>query len=272
MSWNRLAPIEAQDLKEARLNLHYASQVVSGVGRSLLPSQDDDSHTNLEWIEREGGLACHPVEGDKPFRLLLDFERFRLSLQDLEGQALFDTALAGKTLDQAYSWLADGIASRLGQKFTDIKRPAYDMPEHAVGRSGAFSFEPAAAFAEWRRWYSNAASALEEVSREHSGSPVRCWPHHFDIATLIKLGESKSVGVGLSPGDGSYDEPYWYVGPYPHPSPEQWPALEGGGHWHTEGFVAAVLTGGDFVSNNDQPKRLQQFLTSALSASKKLLA
>jgi hypothetical protein len=78
---------------------------------------------------------------------------------------------------------------------------------------------------------------------------VRCWPHHFDIATLLPGpaagggAQQRTIGVGLSPGDASYGEPYWYVTPWPYPPPpEQLPALPGGGAWHRRGWFGAVLT------------------------------
>lgn len=272
MNWKRLGAVEPSQLAETRLNLHFAAQVVSGLGRTLLPEHKDDSHTSLVWLERLGALAGQPVDGDKPLRAALDFERFRLLLLDSDENTLFESALAGKTVEQAYSWLAAGVAARLGQTFPGFKSLHYEMPEHPLADQAAFSFEPAEPFGELSRWYSNAAVVIEEVSRSHGGEPVRCWPHHFDIATLIELGSDKTIGVGMSPGDSTYNEPYWYVGPYPHPSPNEWPELPSGGRWHTDGFVAAVLTGTDWVKENDQPKRLGEFLDAAVRASKELLA
>ena len=272
MSWKRLGSVEPQDLEQARLNLHFASQVVSGVGRTLLPAKKDDSHTSLVWLPKLGALAGHPVEGLNPFRAALDFARFRLLCLDLDNNVLFDSALAGKTVDQAYSWLTGAITSLLGQDFPGFKPLHYEMPEHSLKTNGTFSFEPAAPFTEMGRWFGNAWDTLEEVRRNFNSSPVRCWPHHFDMATLINAGGDSTIGVGLSPGDSSYSEPYWYVGPWPHPSPDEWPELDGKGHWHTNGFVAAVLPASDFISANDQPKRLHAFISSAIEACQALLA
>ena len=74
-------------------------------------------------------------------------------------------------------------------------------------------------------WYSTAHNALtglidltDHSSMKMTGAPVvRCWPHHFDMATLFNLGEDRSIGVGFSPGDESYDEPYFYCTPWPPP-------------------------------------------------------
>ena len=81
---------------------------------------------------------------------------------------------------------------------------------------------------------------------------------------------TKTVGLGLSPGDDAYAEPYWYVAPWPHPdASRELPPLASGGHWHREGFTAAILTGSDFLAGGtaeDQPERLRDFLDAAFSA------
>lgn len=71
-------------------------------------------------------------------------------------------------------------------------------------------------------------------------SPVRCWPHHFDIATLHMLGDGKTIGIGLSPGDDSIRDPYWYVNLWPYPHPSRLQPLQFG-MWFTEGWTGAEM-------------------------------
>ncbi len=75
----------------------------------------------------------------------------------------------------------------------------------------------------------------------------------------------------MSPGDGSYDEPYWYVTPWPYPAPANLTELTGGGIWHTEGWVGALLTASQLSQDEKQPEKLAAFLDSAISASRVLL-
>jgi len=42
--------------------------------------------------------------------------------------------------------------------------------------------------------------------------------------------------VGLSPGDGSFDQPYFYALPWPAPADRELPRLDGGGTWQREGW------------------------------------
>jgi hypothetical protein len=115
--------------------------------------------------------------------------------------------------------------------------------------------------------------ALHDRSPE--ASPVRCWPHHFDLATLLTFpatspgGEPSSVGVGMSPGDESQPGPYFYVNGWPHPDPDALPRLDGAGHWNAEGWVGAVLPADAVVSAPrpaEQAVRVDTFVTEAVGA------
>ena len=60
MSWIPLQH-SPRDLTNARLCVHHAVQLVAiGVSKALLPSQADDSHTNLLWREIGSSVARFP--------------------------------------------------------------------------------------------------------------------------------------------------------------------------------------------------------------------
>jgi len=78
--------------------------------------------------------------------------------------------------------------------------------------------------------------------------------------------------VGLSPDDSSYDEPYWYVTPYPYPEDKtNLPELAANGFWHTEEWVGAVLTASQFGEPKTSSEEIRAFIDSAIAACKKLL-
>jgi hypothetical protein len=90
---------------------------------------------------------------------------------------------------------------------------------------------------------------------EPNASEVRCWPHHFDIATLIEVARGKTIGVGMEPGDVYYDEPYFYVNLHPRPAAPPTALLGGHGTWHTHEWIGAVLPVSRLKANLDDDVR-----------------
>ena len=262
-AWEKLGGVAPRDLTETRLQLHWASQLVAAVGSSLVPAKPDDSHTALT-CDVERSLLLSAETGTSPRRrAALSVPDFRLVLLDDELRELDGWTLDGKTLQQGLDWLGSELSG------SALSVPDYDMPHHAIQDGAAFRWERPEAFNELALWFKNTARVLRSLD---IGDDL-CWPHHFDLAALITLGGDKTIGVGLSPGDTSYDEPYWYVAPWPHPAARDLPELQMG-HWHTEGFVAAILTGSDITADDDpaqQGAKLDAFLDATISGSRKLL-
>jgi hypothetical protein len=168
-------------------------------------------------------------------------------------------ALDGQNDADVRTWLAPLMQAKgLDARLLDAPSP-YDMPEHPIACGGRYTCS--AALAAVADWYANATmvlSALREqlVTRGINAPPVRLWPHHFDFDTLAsfvtKEGEDGSLGIGFSPGDEYYDEPYFYVGLHPAPHASMFPDLPEIGHWHTDEFTAAIITGSKIVNAKDQ--------------------
>ncbi len=281
-AWQTLGAVAPTELVDARLQLHHAAQVVASVGVAFLEPRPDDSHPNLGWDERLGALVGHVIPGARAFQAALHPAELALSLLDGAGNPLHQLDLDGRSLDDASAWLA-GAIERLGVVLpaAGLTRPPYDLPDHAIARGAPFTRKPEEAFEELARWYANAQSALADLAARSEGRPeVRCWPHHLDLALLEVVatsadgGAAKTIGVGLSPGDASYAEPYWYVSPWPYPERTALSELRAGGHWHTQGFTAAVSTGSALLEGgrHDQPERVRGFLDAAVAACRDALA
>ena len=240
-----------------------------------MPTKDDDNHTALYWRRGQGGLQSHASTGADPLHAVLEFSPHRLTLVDGSGSVKSTWIPNGNTLDQGYQCLSAAIAEATDKPETPITALHYEMPNHELSRGAAFLHGLEDRVAEIGRWIGNAHYLLvETVGAESSASEITCWPHHFDIATLIDLGNGRSIGIGLSTGDTSYAEPYWYVSPYPYPKPEELPALGDKGHWHSEGFTAAILTATEVVASSsahEQHATCKQFLQTAIAAGKKAL-
>lgn len=127
---------------------------------------------------------------------------------------------------------------------------------HVLKNDGRFQLDAATkeAVEVLTACFTNTVQLLQaQFYMEDKASPVRTWPHHFDMATLVKVEGNpdpelaKSIGVGLSTGDETYQEPYFYVTPWPYPDREKpLPELPAG-EWH-----AADRTG-PFADNLHTP-------------------
>ena len=280
LAWQRLAGADPTTLVDARLQLHHALQVIVSVGISYLPPRPDDSHTNLEWLPDFAALGTNWLESGQ--RLRFGLRPAELSLIALNDKGVTsELALDGRTVNDAVEWLRAALVAvgYDGSRLTTKKH--YEIPPHAVATGAAFKRDVPEKFAELGRSYADAHALASFIVETRAGaSPARCWPHHFDLATLITLPEppgrgTRTVGVGLSPGDDSYAEPYFYVGPYPHPKPELLVPLGSLGTWHTQGFVAAVLPTSElarFDTAESQRDAVVNFADAAVDASIAALA
>ncbi len=279
-AWQPLGTPPPDTLTDARLQLHHAVQVVAAVGYTFLPHAADWSEVSVHWDDAAGALVGGMVTGSPPYCAALRLPDLTLQLRDAAGHPLRSFALDGYTLEDGYAWLAGAIAGITEAPAERLVRPDHRLPDHPVFSGGAFSLADAAAFAELTRWYANAHRLLQPLAAtEARASPVRCWPHHFDLATLITLDpdldpeEARAIGVGLSPGDTSYPFPYWYLTPYPAPAAAALPPLPEPAAWHTAGWTGAILTGPALVQAGPaQAEVTSRYLQTALAAAHRLLA
>ncbi len=280
--WQEVGSPVPAALGDARLQLHWAAQVVGAVGHTFGTPEPDDSHTAPTWVAGSDMMVGQPVGHDLSLQSALAPSRMALRvLSAADGTALDEFLLSGTTLDQAYAWMAQALESHSGGEIAgQLTRRDYDMPDHPVGRGADFHDDDRRAMAEVARWFANASRVLGLVVRaRREAQPLRLWPHHFDIGTLIPLlgpvGEEPSVGLGMSPGDQTYPEPYWYVTAWPTPQNPTLPPLAGKGSWHTEGWIGAVLLGTDIVLAGRSPAQASlvgEFLESAIPAAITLLS
>jgi hypothetical protein len=274
-AWESLGRLSPRELVPARLLLHNAAQLAAAVGRSLVPARPDDGHTSLAWIASPRGLASQDVAGARSWRALLGLGEPAPALVVLAGGAEVDRlALEGRTRREAFEWL-DARARALGAPVSRLNLSApYALPAHPFGASDPFTSPGEVAVAELACWFADGDAVLRAVAAGWPGStPVRVWPHHFDVGSVLPLGaetteSAPSVGIGLSPGDEGITEPYFYVTPWPPPPPaDELPTLPSGGRWHREGWTGAVLTGSDVVAKGDgaaQAAAVKTFLAGCL--------
>jgi len=278
--WTPLRGIDQRRLSEARLQAHYAVQWLARAARAYVPPQPDDEHTNVGWDRALGGFTTHPLKDGA--WLSLKITDLTLALHVGEGNMHAQSfSLDGRSDAQARQWLSEQLGARgLDAHALDAHSP-YEMPAHAVSQGAAYGPAGLAdALAELAAWFGNAEHSLASIQRQMIGrklaaSPLRCWPHHFDLATLTTLparnaGATGSVGAGLSPGDEYYDEPYFYVSVYPEPDPAALPSLPMLGHWHLRDFMAAIAPAHKIVAAKNQQAETDDFLRAAAAGAIKV--
>lgn len=274
-SWQILGTVPISELPDTRLQLHWAAQVVASFGNTVLETREDDSQSNLGWENALGALCSRPSSDGLSVGLRL--RDLTLLLLGSNNTIQEELGLSGKTLSQGFEWLTSTYSKTSESSPSNpFALREYDMPPHPVSQDTPFSLKTLAPNQELQHWYSNASAAIQDISSTWTqASPLRCWPHHFDLATLVTLDSGKgsedarSVGCGMSPGDGTYNEPYFYVTPWPYPKKEQLSKLPVG-FWHTEGWIGAILTASDLINSgagNTQGERVQQFFQSGTQAS-----
>lgn len=275
-SWARVGAVTPSALADTRLELHHAAQIIVSAAISYIPARPDDSHTAIAWSAAHRALMTAPITA-RTARLALRVEDLTLDVLDEGGRSLDSYSLPGHTVLEAHEWLAAAVAKQALDATRLTARKHYTIPSHPVATGAQFSATSSAKRAELSRYWSNAAAYLEKLASATPGAgTVLTWPHHFDIATLIELpksasGNSRTIGVGMSPGDDSYQEPYWYVGPNPRPDVSRAAKPEGGGHWHTTGWVGAALPASLYVDAVDQRAQVNTFVESAVTECRKLL-
>ena len=278
MGWELLGQVAPRALRGAREQAHWAAQVIAATGETFLAHEADTSHTSLRWDAAHRALAGRTLPGETVCRVAVRLSDLLLCLLGPGAAPFAELALPDHSLAEAYRWTSEAIrAATRGALDRPLVHPGFELPPHALAQGGRFARDPG--LAELARWYGNADAALRRLAEQTRGAgPVQCWPHHFDIATLIEVesaqagGAARTVGVGLSPGDASIDEPYWYVNHWPATSRRALPVLTSG-EWFREGWVGAVLRGGPLVSAGDaaaQEGLLRAFLAAAVDANRAL--
>lgn len=271
--WTGIGNVAPGELAEARVQAHHAAQWLARVARNFVPAADDDSHTALSWNSEHRALVTQPFEGASgPFSLGLKVDD--ISLIIVTASANTPVPLQGHNDSQVEAWVRACLLEQGADrdKALNFRPLPYEMPDHGIASGGKYGDGLAdGALEELAAWFDGAAKLLGDgPAKEAGASPIRLWPHHFDIATLISLDDgggedARSIGVGLSPGDETYGTPYFYVSPWPYPDKGTLADL-GAGHWHMEGYTAAILEAAEITGSADAGAFLREAIKACHNA------
>lgn len=267
--WHEINGIDHKLLREARLQAHYGVQWLARAARAYIAPLPDDRHTNLGWHDELPGLATHPL----PQGPVIGLNMLVLALDLWDGPGRTGARsirLDGRRDADIRAWLGEGLAARgLDAQALDAPLP-YQIPDHPLGHGAAYATGGLGkALAGLVAWYANANGILNEARQRFvaraAPPPVRCWPHHFDLHSLLTLdAPPRTIGLGFSPGDEYYDQPYFYVSAHPSPDVTALPSLSPIGHWHTHHFTAAVAVADRIIAAPDPQAATAAFVSAAI--------
>ena len=276
--WRKLGSVPPKDLSDTRIQVHYAVQLLAAAAVAWAEPQEDSSHKSFVFDPESSSFLGHFSES-AGLRVALAVPQLELRLLDKQGKHLEALPLEGTTSTKALDWLRKRVRARW-KDAPQIKPHVYDhdFPEHAVGKGAPFKTKREHRI-EIARHFGNATRELKRIRAAHpETSPAVIWPHHFDIATLITVGKTSDgkpqrIGVGLSPGDFVYPEPYWYVSPSPAPAGGKGrkPAAGPAGHWRQKPWYGAALPTSEVLRSENQLACLRSFLADSIAKSKALL-
>ena len=240
-----LGSVPPNKLQDARLQLHYAAQVLAATCDTALPHRDDDSHTALGWSDAHHALVTETLPGQLRLGLALsDLIILVIGADDQMTHKIPLNSLAmGDAIQQLKTILEPSSPSHYANGITPRD---YDMPPHNIANGAAFSYQHPEPFQEVALYFELAYHSLAGVTKHMPGAgPIRVWPHHFDMASLVILeGDptaGKSVGLGFSPGDANIAQPYFYVLPWPVEKGASLPEAGKRFHWEQKHFVGLVM-------------------------------
>ncbi len=272
MDWSGLRQPAPGELGAAREVAHWAVQWPTRAARANLAPAPDDSHSALGWDAGLGALvsAALPASTKAGARVGLQLALLELIVSDGANTELLQ--LEGCMPGAVNDWL-DLKLEALGLKPASGAKLPYEVAPRPLRREPGLD--------TLARWFGAAADVLEEARAKHARfrpglSLVRCWPHHFDLALLVQLDPgpaqtSRSIEIGVSPGDGYYAQPYAYISPSRAPKNPRLPALPPGGHWHTKDFFGAVATADNLLAQPDPRAALVNVIDAAFEAGRKWL-
>lgn len=229
-------------MKNTIEQLHIAAQYLAAAGISFLDKKEDDSHTNLGWEPEHLRLITHPF--GKNNQMALDFQRFSLEWLT-DGKVVASKELQDSVHSENLNWIKDQVSnSKLPSKYNYSFH--YELPYRKITKDYNFPVEGMVQIADiWNR-LNIAQKAFENfLSSNHLTSPIRVWPHHFDMGIYTKIDKENNLflGAGLAFPDSLEEHLYYYASGWKDGSrinPKEFNKLENG-VWRSEGWLGATL-------------------------------
>ena len=274
-AWKKLGATAPAKLANAYLQPYQLAQWLARFARGYLPAKSDDSHTSLLWRRNMGLMTTDVLEASgRQIVYGLDVRDLTL-VEFVNGESADAISMHGRKDEEAGIWMRNRLEA-IGLDGAALNAPApYELPESPYSKGGDYdAFKDLAALSEFNRYLDNASLILSEVVDEHRGlspgpAPVRLWPHHFDLATVITLEEgdfetARAIGVGLAIPDKLHKEFYLYTYPWPRNERKDLPKLRSNCSHQYDGFFGAVQPMSKVVKAKDQEATARFFFEETI--------
>lgn len=280
--WKSLGAAPPRKLVKAHFQPFQLAQWLARFARGYLEAAPDDSHTSLEWRRDLHILATDEARiGGRQLALGLDLRD--LTLVTLVDGEIADEALMHGLKDKAAGdWVREQLrAFDIDPKALDAPPPYTIPPSPYVSRRTYDVQKDVVALSELSRYFDNADFLLRGLAEKHRDikpgpAPVRLWPHHFDMATMITLEvgnfeTARAVGAGLAIPDRLHKEFYFYTYPWPRNIRDDLPKLRSKSAYQYDGFFGAVQPLSKVVRARDQGATARTFFDETVDIFIRLL-
>ncbi len=200
-------------MKNTIEQIHLAAQYLAAAGISFLDKKEDDSHTNLGWEVDTNRLTTHSFGNDNN-QVGLNFLSANLEWL-INGKAESTINLQTSTHLEILNWLNSQV-----QKHNIDRAYHYDfhyeLPYPSISEDYKFQIDnkESKVYAEE---LNHAQVSFESfLSENNLKSPIRVWPHHFDMGVYTQLDETGNtfLAAGLAIPDTLVDGLYYYSSGY----------------------------------------------------------
>jgi hypothetical protein len=250
--------------------LHQLSQLIANVNRTFVPSEEDDSHTNLQldaigqrivgrWINTPiGRVICSINLSNQKVEWLNDAQEV-LDSSDTIGKTMSEIETDQQAVLQSLKLDPKGYNKKLHFAIT-----AYEFANDPVIELSQTDVN------EWLRYRKLANEwCCQVLFYTKSTSEIRIWPHHFDTGIYTRPNENIGLGFGLAMEDRMVKSPYFYLAGYPTQGELNYDSIPElpVGKWELgEFWKGAVLpvSGLEGLSREEQDHRFEQFIRPSI--------
>lgn len=221
--------------------LHIASQYLAAAGISYVEKKPDDSHTNLGWDSHNNRLTSN-VLNSEGVQLGLAYEEFALVF--LKGDLEISTfPLLNQNHGQVMGWISTQLSS-IGVSEAYIYEFHYETGYEKMTDEYVFTHYSKPEIDDVIKRLTIGQSTFERfLITNELESPIRVWPHHFDLGIYALISENLFMGGGLAIPDSISEDLYFYASGYLNGESlgSKGVATLTSGDWGKGGFKGAVL-------------------------------